>query len=74
MQMMFKAGSTAMLDSLNLRAVSCGRVKRRKQFFFEKKNQKTFGRLSRTSQQRTPRDKSFLVLFFKKERLSFYLW
>jgi hypothetical protein len=36
-------------------------------FFFEKKNQKTFDRLSRGRRQRTQRSKSFLVLFFKKE-------
>jgi len=38
----------------------------RKQFFFEKKNQKTFVRLSRTS-RRQP-DKSF-CFFFQKEAL-----
>jgi len=38
-----------------------------KQFFFEKKNQKTFARLSRTS-RRQPR-KSF-CFFFQKEALS----
>jgi hypothetical protein len=37
----------------------------RKPFFFEKKNQKTFT-VGRCGQQR---DKSFLVLFFKKEAL-----
>jgi hypothetical protein len=47
---------------------------RRKQFFFEKKNQKTFvrygqRRLSRLLWRRRPTDKSFLVLFFKKELL-----
>jgi hypothetical protein len=36
----------------------------RKQFFFEKKNQKTF----------TLKNKSFLVLFFKKELLSSFVW
>jgi hypothetical protein len=34
-------------------------------FFFEKKNQKTFIHLAPE-----PRDKSFLLLFFKKEVLS----
>ena len=45
--------------------------KQGKQFFFEKKNQKTFGRLSRTL-RKEPRQppKSFLVLFFKKELLA----
>jgi putative CocE/NonD family hydrolase len=42
-------------------------------FFFEKKNQKTFVRLSRTPRQRTQRDKSFLLPFFKKEVLVFLL-
>jgi hypothetical protein len=45
----------------------------RKQFFFEKKNQKTFtqgiGRFGR----RTPIDKSFLFLFFKKEILPLFV-
>jgi hypothetical protein len=41
-----------------------GRV--RKQFFFEKKNQKTFVRAVADSM-----DKSFLLLFFKKEGLAF---
>jgi hypothetical protein len=44
----------------------------RKQFFFEKKNQKTFamlvGAAGATAAYR--REKSFLVLFFKKELLS----
>jgi hypothetical protein len=43
----------------------------RKQFFFEKKNQKTFDPLG--SALATPRlqsRKSFLLLFFKKEVLS----
>jgi hypothetical protein len=39
-------------------------------FFFEKKKQKTFASLSRLyAQHTTLRHKSFLVLFFKKERL-----
>jgi hypothetical protein len=43
----------------------------RKHFFFEKKNQKTFTPLGacRTLVVRNPTDKSFLVLFFKKELL-----
>jgi hypothetical protein len=46
-------------------------IRGRKQFFFEKKNQKTFTRFGthrryfRVNQQ----SKSFLVLSFKKERL-----
>jgi hypothetical protein len=49
--------------------------KARKQFFFEKKNQKTFAlgmrpeRVRRANQQ----SKSFLVLFFKKELLPCWL-
>jgi len=42
-----------------------------KKFFFEKKNQKTFG--IETTTLKTPVaqiNKSFLVLFFKKELLS----
>jgi hypothetical protein len=39
-------------------------------FFFEKKNQKTFpGWSGCTAGASTPMDKSFLVLFFKKELL-----
>jgi hypothetical protein len=40
-------------------------------FFFEKKNQKTFG-LSELirSKRRAQKVKSFLFLFFKKEKLS----
>jgi hypothetical protein len=43
----------------------------RKQFFFEKKNQKTFASwLARPERSvRIPKSKSFLVLFFKKELL-----
>jgi len=44
----------------------------RKQFFFEKKNQKTFGRLDYmllSSAALTKQYKSFLFLFFKKEIL-----
>jgi hypothetical protein len=44
-------------------------------FFFEKKNQKTFATLARCSNVRHswrhPNEKSFLVLFFKKEQTSF---
>jgi hypothetical protein len=44
----------------------------RKQFFFEKKNQKTFTSLGPLYQERPkPTCKSFLLLFFKKEDLSF---
>jgi len=47
----------------------------RKQFFFEKKKQKTFalcraGRFTLLHALPPETDKSFLVLFFKKERLS----
>ncbi len=42
-------------------------------FFFEKKNQKTFATWPRRFQQPRPIDKSFLVLFFKKELLAFFL-
>jgi hypothetical protein len=48
-------------------------VAARKQFFFEKKNQKTFIRLSvrtKGSMVMSQTDKSFLVLFFKKELLA----
>jgi hypothetical protein len=43
----------------------------RKQFFFEKKNQKTFIRCGacRSFRARQPTGKSFLFLFFKKEIL-----
>jgi hypothetical protein len=48
--------------------------KGRKNFFFEKKKQKTFINLSQLQEFNSPRetkpiDKSFLVLFFKKELL-----
>jgi hypothetical protein len=43
-----------------------------KQFFFEKKNQKTFAPGVRGGAPRTETDKSFLVLFFKKELLPFF--
>jgi hypothetical protein len=45
---------------------------RRKQFFFKKKNQKTFDSLaSGAARSRHQINKSFLLLFFKKEVLSF---
>jgi hypothetical protein len=44
-----------------------------KAFFFEKKKQKTFDSWYAPRRQRAQRDKSFLVLFFKKEPLSFYI-
>jgi hypothetical protein len=44
----------------------------RKYFFFEKKKQKTFARLSRAGRL-GPISKSFLVLFFKKELLPWRL-
>jgi hypothetical protein len=40
-----------------------------KQFFFEKKNQKTFARCRGLIPSTYPRHKSFLLLFFKKEVL-----
>jgi len=46
----------------------------RKQLFFEKKNQKTFVHLAEPIRRsRSQTDKSFLLLFFKKEGLSFAL-
>jgi peptide/nickel transport system permease protein len=43
-------------------------------FFFEKKNQKTFDRLSRPSgESSTQTNESLLLLFFRKEVLSFFL-
>jgi hypothetical protein len=47
-------------------------------FFLERKNQRTFARWRRGLNQRGTmpqmrRDKSFLVLFFKKERLPSFL-
>jgi len=44
--------------------------RKKKQFFFEKKNQKTFFRSLALPARLPPNDKSFLVLFFKKEPLS----
>ncbi len=55
---------------------SCGLFAVRKedqQFFFEKKSQKTFAHGVYTAGQRVRREnKSFLVLFFKKELLPFF--
>jgi hypothetical protein len=46
-------------------------TRKRKNFFFEKKKQKTFIRLASAFPERLgPGFKSFLVLFFKKELLS----
>jgi hypothetical protein len=43
----------------------------RQKFFFEKKNQKTFIPLMRAAGERPgSKEKSFLLLFFKKEALS----
>jgi hypothetical protein len=53
---------------------ACGRALRqkRKHFFFEKKKQTTFSPAAPSPcvKPRQPTDKGFLVLFFKKERLS----
>jgi hypothetical protein len=46
-------------------------LEERKVFFFEKKKQKTFDLWCGAHRQRAPRNKSFLVLFFKKEHSSF---
>jgi hypothetical protein len=60
-----------------LRCANTARRKKKRNFFFEKKKQKTFAPLpsSRTDdllrQARNQTGKSFLVLFFKKEQLSF---
>jgi hypothetical protein len=45
----------------------------KKVFFFEKKNQKTFVPRRTPPARRVPTDKSFLLLFFKKEGLSAFL-
>jgi hypothetical protein len=45
------------------------RTEGRKQFFFEKKNQKTFGFWRALPVRFAPIRKSFLLLFFKKEGL-----
>jgi hypothetical protein len=42
-------------------------------FFFEKKNQKTFIPLRALPARPAPTGKSFLLLFFKKEDLTFLL-
>jgi len=46
---------------------------KKKQFFFEKKNQKTFDCLVRDQRSKRATSKSFLVLFFKKELLPSFL-
>jgi len=48
-------------------------MKGRKKFFFEKKNQKTFATFTRdvSPSPGQQEQKSFLVLFFKKELLAF---
>jgi hypothetical protein len=47
-----------------------GKSRKASAFFFEKKKQKTFAWLSRTmGRKRRQMDKSFLLLFFKKEVL-----
>jgi hypothetical protein len=42
-------------------------------FFFEKKNQKTFDTWRALPERRAPKDKSLLLLFFRKEDLSFHV-
>jgi len=42
-------------------------------FFFEKKNQKTFAFLVRADRESATANKSFLLLFFKKEVLSSFM-
>jgi hypothetical protein len=56
--------------SKNLCSLAGACRKQRKQFFFEKKNQKTFIRWFTRIQS----SKSFLVLFFKKELLAAFLF
>jgi hypothetical protein len=56
---------------MNRNGIASGAPEGRKQFFFEKKNQKTSIFLSGTFNKRIAMNKSFLVLFFKKERLTF---
>jgi hypothetical protein len=47
---------------------------RRKHFFFEKKKQKTFANWARYPRKgRSQMNKGFLLLFFKKEVLPFFL-
>jgi len=50
-------------------------TKDRKLFCFEKKNQETFTRFGKRQnyRRRQQKDKSFLVLFFKKELLASFL-
>jgi hypothetical protein len=48
-----------------------GEREQKKKFFFEKKNQKTFGFYGARLDQRATALKSFLLLFFKKEALAF---
>jgi hypothetical protein len=45
-----------------------GRVTEGKQFFFEKKNQKTFGILAFSLQQRMRKSPKFFASFLKKKR------
>jgi hypothetical protein len=42
-------------------------------FFFEKKNQKTFAFLVRADRKSATANKSFLLLFFKKEVLPSFM-
>jgi hypothetical protein len=48
-------------------------VSRRKKFFFEKRTKKLLDSGARVATGADRRGKSFLLLFFKKEVLSFYL-
>jgi hypothetical protein len=43
--------------------------RRKKAFFFEKKNQKTFATWRALPERRAPKGKSLLLLFFRKEDL-----
>jgi hypothetical protein len=56
-------------------SVNIWQAKERKDFFFEKKKQKTFViiELVTVTERPTPEHKSFLVLFFKKELLASFL-
>jgi len=47
-------------------------LRERQVFFFEKKKQKTFGLKSRVGVQGASGNKSFLLLFFKKEVLAYF--
>jgi hypothetical protein len=68
-----------LLTCMEVHLCSCRRAAAfrygRKQFFFEKKNQKTFVRLVNAADATTLTEtsKSFLVLFFKKELLPCFL-